>query len=101
MIRLGLILACYAVVSCSVLAVVNNFTSPKIAQNQVNKVNDAMKVFFPEEGFSFEEKTEFESRAEGSVKVEKLIIAIKMVKFTVGQLRFPVRLTILLQFLWV
>ena len=77
MIRLGLILACYAVVSCSVLAVVNNFTSPKIAQNQVNKVNDAMKVFFPEEGFSFEENTEFESRAVGSVKVEKLIIAYK------------------------
>ena len=31
MLRLGLILVCYAVASCAVLAVVNNFTSKKIA----------------------------------------------------------------------
>ena len=44
MIKLGLTLALYAVVSCTVLAVVNNFTSPKIEQNQKAKVNKAMET---------------------------------------------------------
>ena len=46
MFRLGLILVCYAVVSCAVLAVVNNFTAPKIAQNQIDKANEAMRQVF-------------------------------------------------------
>ncbi len=50
MIKLGLTLAIYAVISCTVLAVVNNFTAPKIAQNQENKVNQAMASFFPGDG---------------------------------------------------
>ena len=33
MVKLGLILVCYAVASCTVLAVVNNFTSSKIKEN--------------------------------------------------------------------
>lgn len=75
MIKLGIILAVYAAVSCTVLAVVNNFTAPKIALNQENKVNSAMKAFFPEEGFTFESVTDYEPKAVGSVKIESLIIA--------------------------
>ena len=41
MIKLGLILAAYAVVACALLAVVNNFTAPKIADNQSKKVSAA------------------------------------------------------------
>lgn len=77
MIKLGIILAVYAAVSCTVLAVVNNFTAPKIAQNQKNKVDNAMKTFFPEEGFSFESVADYEPKAVGSVKIESLIIAKK------------------------
>ena len=77
MIKLGIILAVYAAVSCTVLAVVNNFTAPKIALNQENKVNSAMKAFFPEEGFTFESVTDYEPKAVGSVKIESLIIAKK------------------------
>ena len=77
MIKLGLILALYAAVSCTVLAVVNNFTAPKIAQNQIEKVNAAMKAFFPEEGYTFEEVTDFESKATGTIKIEKLYAAKK------------------------
>ena len=77
MIRLGITLAVYAVVSCTVLAVVNNFTAPKIAQNQVKKVNAAMASFFPGEGFSFEQKNDYEPKNIGSIKIESLIIAEK------------------------
>ena len=35
MIKLGLILALYAAISCVVLAIVNNVTAPKIQQNQI------------------------------------------------------------------
>ena len=47
MIKLGLVLVCYAVASCAVLAIVNNFTLPKIKQNQIDKANNAMKQVFP------------------------------------------------------
>lgn len=83
MIKLGLTLALYAVVSCTILAVVNNFTAPKIAQNQIEKVNKAMKAFFPGEGFSFEQKSDF-SAPESSAKVESLIIAKKDGKIVGG-----------------
>ena len=46
MIKLGLILVVYAVASCTVLAIVNNFTKPKIMQNQIEKANVAMKKVF-------------------------------------------------------
>lgn len=48
MIRLGLSLVCYAVISCTVLAIVNNFTAPKIKQNQIEKANIAMAAVFPQ-----------------------------------------------------
>ena len=46
MIKLGLILAAYAVVACTVLAVVDNITSPVIKQNQERKANEAMRAVF-------------------------------------------------------
>lgn len=48
MIKLGLVLAAFAVVSCTILAVVNNFTAPKIRINQINKANALMKKIMPE-----------------------------------------------------
>ena len=59
MIKLGLVLVCYAVASCAVLAVVNNFTLPKIKQNQIDKANTAMKQVFPSAD-SFEEVSDFD-----------------------------------------
>ena len=75
MIKLGLILAVYAVISCTVLAVVNNFTAPKIARNQVEKVNSAMKSFFPEDGFTFVALNDYEPKSSGSIKIENIILA--------------------------
>ena len=48
MIKLGLTLAAYAVVSCTILALVNWGTSGKIKQNQIDKANRAMKAVFQE-----------------------------------------------------
>ncbi len=83
MLKLGFTLALYAVISCTILAVVNNFTAPKIAKNQIEKVNKAMATFFPGEGFSFEQTTNF-SAPESSAKVESLIIAKKEGKIVGG-----------------
>ena len=48
MIKLGLTLAIFAVASCTVLALVNNVTSPVIKENNIRKANEAMKAVFPE-----------------------------------------------------
>ena len=48
MIKLGCILAIFASASCTVLALVNNFTSPVITANNERKANEAMKAVFPE-----------------------------------------------------
>ena len=77
MIKLGLTLAIYAVISCTVLAVVNNFTAPKIAQNQENKVNQAMASFFPGDGYTFESVSNYDSASVGTIKIENMIIAKK------------------------
>lgn len=77
MIKLGCTLALYAVISCTVLAVVNNFTAPKIAQNQVEKVNQAMSAFFPGDGYIFESVSDFEPATVGTIKIENVIIAKK------------------------
>lgn len=47
MIKLGLTLAIFAVASCTVLALVNNVTSPVIKENNIRKANEAMKAVFP------------------------------------------------------
>ena len=77
MIKLGLTLAIYAVISCTVLAVVNNFTAPKIAQNQENKVNQAMASFFPGDGYTFEAVSDYDEASVGTIKIENMIIAKK------------------------
>ena len=77
MIKLGLTLAIYAVISCTVLAVVNNFTAPKIAQNQVEKVNQAMASFFPGDGYTFETVSDYDGASVGTIKIENMIIAKK------------------------
>lgn len=84
MMRLGVTLAIYAVVSCTVLAVVNNFTAPKIEQNQMAKVNKAMESFFPGEGYFFSQKNDYEPKNVGSIKIENLILAEKNGKIAGG-----------------
>lgn len=46
MLKLGFVLAIYAVVCCTVLAIINSLTSPVIASNQQKKANEAMKAVF-------------------------------------------------------
>ena len=77
MVKLGLILAVYASVSCFVLALVNNFTAPKIKQNQTEKINSAMKEFFPDDGYVFEEVKDFEQSSKGTIKIESVYLAKK------------------------
>lgn len=76
MFRLGLILVCYAVVSCAVLAVVNNFTAPKIAQNQIDKANDAMRQVF-ESADSFAQISDFEPASTNAITISDFYLAKK------------------------
>ncbi|MCQ2578905.1 MAG: FMN-binding protein [Treponema sp.] len=46
--KLGLTLAAFAVVSCLALAVVNNFTAPVIEKNNAAKTSAGLTVVFPE-----------------------------------------------------
>lgn len=77
MVKLGLVLAVYASVFCTVLALVNNVTSPVIANNQTEKVNKAMQAFFPEEGYSFVAVDDYEPKNAGTIKIDSVIIAKK------------------------
>ena len=76
MVKLGLILAVYAAASCAVLAVVNNFTAPKIAQNQIEKANSAMKSVFADAD-AFEQVTDFDAPAVNTITIEKMFLAKK------------------------
>lgn len=75
MIKLGLILCAYAVVACAMLALVNNFTAPKIAENQTKKVSAAMQEFFPESGLSFETINDFTAPVVGAITVDEMYVA--------------------------
>ena len=75
MIKLGLILCAYAVVACAILALVNNFTAPKIAENQTKKVSAAMQEFFPESGLSFETINDFTPPVVGAITVDEMYVA--------------------------
>lgn len=75
-IRLGLVLALYAMVSCAVLAVVSNLTGPKISQNQIDKANAAMKAVVPE-AESFEQIQDFAQGENKSIAIEKMYLAKK------------------------
>ena len=77
MLRLGLILAIYAVVCCSVLALVNNFTAPQIAKNQERKVSQAMQEFFPDSGLTFETVNDFTPPVVGAITVDEIYVAKK------------------------
>ncbi|NLC93374.1 MAG: FMN-binding protein [Treponema sp.] len=76
MIKLGLILVCYAVASCTVLAIVNNLTSPKIIQNQLVKANLAMKAVFAEAD-EFEKKDDFSRSEDKTITVSDFYLAKK------------------------
>ncbi|MBS7267185.1 MAG: FMN-binding protein [Treponema sp.] len=75
MIKLGLILCAYAVVACAMLALVNNFTAPKITENQTKKVSAAMQEFFPESGLSFETINDFTPPVVGAITVDEMYVA--------------------------
>ncbi len=74
MIRLGLILAVYAVASCTVLALVNNITSPVIKQNQERKAQEGMKTVFPL-AESFVPADNFSEAKNAAIKIDGLFIA--------------------------
>ena len=77
MLKLGLILSLYASVSCAVLAVVNNFTAPRIQRNQERKIADSMKAFFPAGDCVFEKVNDYEPKKVGQADIESIIIAKK------------------------
>ncbi len=71
MIKLGLILVCYGVASCTVLAIVNSFTSVKIAENQRNNAAKAMKVVF-NDADSFESVSNFIQSNNSSITITEV-----------------------------
>ena len=77
MVRLGLVLTVYAVMCCSVLALVNVFTAPKIKQNQERKVSEAMKEFFPDSGLTFETVEDYKAPVVGAITVDEIYVAKK------------------------
>ena len=74
MIKLGLVLAAYAVASCTVLAVVNNVTAPVIALNQERKAQEGMKAVFAEAS-AFETVDGFAPAANAAISVDALFLA--------------------------
>ena len=84
MIKLGLVLCAYAVVACTLLALVNNFTAPKIADNQAKKVSAAMQEFFPDAGLSFETVNDFKAPVVGAITVDEIYVAKKDGKIVGG-----------------
>jgi len=75
MIRLGLTLAAYAVVSCFCLALVDNFTAPVIAKHQAAKLSAGLKIVY-EDADSFEQATDY-TKPEGVVSIDALYLAKK------------------------
>ena len=76
MIRLGLILAIFAAVSCTVLALVNSVTSVRIAANKIAKANAAMKIVMAD-AESFEPVENFASSENSSIKIMSVYSAKK------------------------
>ena len=75
MLRLGITLAVFAVVSCTVLALVNNLTLPVITRNNIRKANAAMQaVFAPAQDFAEYDKALPASRS-GKTSIDSLKIA--------------------------
>ena len=84
MIKLGLVLCAYAVVACTLLALVNNFTAPKIADNQAKKVSAAMQEFFPDAGLTFETVNDYKAPVVGAITVDEIYVAKKDGKIVGG-----------------
>jgi len=76
MIKLGLTLAIYAAVSCAVLAVVNNFTAPKITENQIRKAQEAMAIVFPEAD-DFTSVSDFDAGSNSQITLSDVYLAKK------------------------
>ncbi len=74
MIKLGLILALYATVSCTILAFVNYATKEKIAQNQINKANTAMKAVMADAD-EFEKIDGFEMSSDPAITISSVYLA--------------------------
>lgn len=82
-IKLGLTLGVYACISCCLLAVVNNFTSPVIEKNETEKEQNALKeVLKDAKDYIAADKTEVEKITEsckneiGSAKINKIFKAV-------------------------
>ncbi len=75
-VKLGVILALFAAVSCTILAVVNNFTSSVIEKNKIEKANAAMKVVMSE-ATSFEAVKEFEASTDSTISIQSFYVAKK------------------------
>lgn len=84
MIVLGLVLAVYALVCCTVLAIVNVFTAPRIRQNQERKVSEAMREFFPDSGLTFETVEDYKAPVVGAITVDEIYVAKKDGKIVGG-----------------
>jgi electron transport complex protein RnfG len=74
MVKLGVTLAVYAVISCALLAVVNNFTAPVIEANQIAKANAGMKAVFADAD-SFEQVTDFTPSTDSTITIDKFYLA--------------------------
>lgn len=73
--KLGLTLAIFAVVSCTLLALVNNWTAPKIAAHKAEKTAAGLKVVFPAAD-SFEEVA-VANKKSGSTTIDAVYYALK------------------------
>lgn len=75
MIKLSFVLGVYGMVACVGLALVYTVTAPTIAAASNRKVNDALKVIFPE-AESFPEVTEAVTSGNSSIVFEKAYVAL-------------------------
>lgn len=76
MIKLGAILVCYAVASCTVLALVNSFTAPKILQNNIQKATKAMSLVFANAD-NFEQTNAIKTGVVGTITLSEPYLAKK------------------------
>lgn len=82
MIKLGLILACYAMASCTVLALVNWGTSAKIQQNKIEKASQGMKAIIPE-ATEFIKVEDFAKSEDATISITEFYLA-KLENETLG-----------------
>lgn len=83
MLKLGLILALFAVVACFLLALVNQCTAPQIAANALAKTNAAMKVVFPEaDNFEEIDPSKY-AQPDGRIKIQNMYL-VKKAGQTIG-----------------